>query len=113
LYVLRTEKKKWRSRSRLYFNIKVLKYISSSAASESNTPPSRKKMQLCQALSDSTVTSSKASAIGIIGAGAAGLINAHVLLQDGFSDVTLVSRDKSVGGTWARARVYPGLHINK
>lgn len=67
--------------------------------------------RLCQALSDSTTT--KASAIGIIGAGAAGLINAHVLLQDGFSDVTLVSRDKSVGGTWARARVYPGLHINK
>ena len=65
-----------------------------------------------KALSDST-TYSKASAIGIIGAGAAGLINAHVLLQDGFSDVTLVSRDKSVGGTWARARVYPGLHINK
>ena len=51
--------------------------------------------------------------IGIIGAGVAGLINAHVLLQDGFTDVTLISRDKSVGGTWARARVYPGLHINK
>ena len=67
--------------------------------------------KICHALSDSTNT--KASAIGIIGAGAAGLINAHVLLQDGFSDITLVSRDKSVGGTWARARVYPGLHINK
>ena len=66
--------------------------------------------KVCQALSDST---SKALAIGIIGAGAAGLINAHVLLQDGFSDVTLFSRDKTVGGTWARARVYPGLHINK
>jgi len=51
--------------------------------------------------------------IGIIGAGVAGLINAHVLLQDGFTDVTLVSRDKSVGGTWARHRVYPGLYINK
>lgn len=50
--------------------------------------------------------------IGIIGAGAAGLITAHVLLQDGFTDVTLVSRDKSVGGTWAQHRVYPGLHIN-
>jgi ribulose 1,5-bisphosphate synthetase/thiazole synthase len=76
-----------------------------------------KKMQptlntgnVCQVLSDSTP---KALAIGIIGAGAAGLINAHVLLQDGFSDVTVVSRDESVGGTWARARVYPGLHINK
>jgi dimethylaniline monooxygenase (N-oxide forming) len=67
---------------------------------------------LCQGLSDST-TPNLVSPIGIIGAGAAGLIHAHVLLQDGFSDVTLVSRDKSVGGTWARARVYPGLHINK
>lgn len=51
--------------------------------------------------------------VGIIGTGVAGLINAHVLLQDGFSDVTLITRDKSVGGTWARARVYPGLFINK
>ncbi|TEB27449.1 FAD/NAD(P)-binding domain-containing protein [Coprinellus micaceus] len=50
--------------------------------------------------------------VGIIGTGVAGLINAHVLLQDGFTDVTLISRDKSVGGTWARERVYPGLHIN-
>ncbi|KAF8802217.1 FAD/NAD(P)-binding domain-containing protein [Phlegmacium glaucopus] len=50
--------------------------------------------------------------VGIIGAGVAGLINAHVLLQDGFKDVTLITRDKSVGGTWARTRVYPGLHIN-
>jgi ribulose 1,5-bisphosphate synthetase/thiazole synthase len=83
----------------------------------SDTTTVEKKMQpipntgnVRQALSDST---RKALAIGIIGAGAAGLINAHVLLQDGYSDVTLVSRDKSVGGTWARARVYPGLHINK
>ena len=51
--------------------------------------------------------------VGIIGAGAAGLINAHVLLQDGFTDVTLISRDKSVGGTWMRDCVYPGLFINK
>lgn len=51
--------------------------------------------------------------IGIIGTGVAGLINAHVLLQDGFTDVTLISRDNSVGGTWARHRVYPGLFINK
>ena len=48
-----------------------------------------------------------------IGAGVSGLITAHVLLQDGFSDVTLISRDKSIGGTWARARVYPGLRIDK
>ncbi|CAA7266120.1 unnamed protein product [Cyclocybe aegerita] len=51
-------------------------------------------------------------AIGIVGAGVAGLISAHVLLKDGFTDITLISRDKSVGGTWARHRVYPGLYIN-
>ncbi|KAF8962754.1 hypothetical protein BDZ97DRAFT_2020666 [Flammula alnicola] len=39
--------------------------------------------------------------VGLIGAGVAGLINAHVLLQDGFTDITLISRDKTVGGTWA------------
>jgi dimethylaniline monooxygenase (N-oxide forming) len=51
--------------------------------------------------------------IGIIGAGVSGLISAQVLLKDGFTNVTLISRDKSVGGTWARERVYPGLFINK
>ncbi|KAF8162699.1 hypothetical protein B0H34DRAFT_650867 [Crassisporium funariophilum] len=50
--------------------------------------------------------------IGIIGAGVSGLINAHVLLQDGFTDVTLITRDKYVGGTWMRGRVYPGLYMN-
>ncbi|KAF9444652.1 FAD/NAD(P)-binding domain-containing protein [Macrolepiota fuliginosa MF-IS2] len=50
--------------------------------------------------------------IGIIGAGPAGLINAHVLLQDGFTNIQLITRDASVGGVWARERVYPGLHIN-
>ncbi|KAJ2933423.1 hypothetical protein H1R20_g3675, partial [Candolleomyces eurysporus] len=50
--------------------------------------------------------------VGIIGTGVAGLINAHVLLQDGFSDITLLTRDRSVGGTWARERIYPGLHTN-
>ncbi|PPR00533.1 hypothetical protein CVT24_005507 [Panaeolus cyanescens] len=50
--------------------------------------------------------------IGIIGSGAAGQINAHVLLRDGFTDVTIITRDSSVGGTWARERVYPGLFIN-
>lgn len=51
--------------------------------------------------------------IGILGAGVAGLINAYVLLQDGFTDVTVITRDHSVGGIWSRDRVYPGLHINK
>ena len=51
-------------------------------------------------------------AVGIIGAGAAGLITAHVLLQDGFN-VQVITRDMSVGGVWAKQRVYPGLAINK
>ncbi|KAF5315243.1 hypothetical protein D9619_007506 [Psilocybe cf. subviscida] len=50
--------------------------------------------------------------IGIIGAGVSGLISAQVLLKDGFTDITLISRDNTVGGTWARERVYPGLFIN-
>lgn len=51
--------------------------------------------------------------IVILGAGVAGLITAHILLQDGFTNVTLISRDKTVGGVWARERIYPGLLINK
>jgi cation diffusion facilitator CzcD-associated flavoprotein CzcO len=51
--------------------------------------------------------------VGIIGAGAAGLINAHVLLRDGFSNIHVITRDANVGGVWARQRVYPGLRINK
>ncbi|KAL4071253.1 hypothetical protein V8B97DRAFT_2043915 [Scleroderma yunnanense] len=50
--------------------------------------------------------------IGIIGAGPAGLITAHVLLQDGFEDVQLLTRDKSPGGVWARQRIYPGVRLN-
>ncbi|KAF8959168.1 hypothetical protein BDZ97DRAFT_1839258 [Flammula alnicola] len=50
--------------------------------------------------------------VGILGAGVAGLINAYVLLQDGFTNVTVVTRDRSVGGVWSRDRVYPGLCIN-
>ena len=39
----------------------------------------------------------KAPTVCIIGAGAAGLVTAHTLLQDGF-DVTVLTRDPSVGG---------------
>lgn len=53
-----------------------------------------------------------ANTVGIIGAGPAGLITAHVLLQDGF-DVQLLTEDRSPGGVWARHRIYPGLKINK
>jgi len=51
--------------------------------------------------------------VGILGAGMGGLISAHVLEQDGFKDITVITRDPSVGGTWSRNRVYSGLHINK
>jgi cation diffusion facilitator CzcD-associated flavoprotein CzcO len=50
--------------------------------------------------------------IGIIGSGIAGLITAHVLLQDGFKSVEVLTRDRSVGGVWSEERVYPGLRIN-
>ncbi|KAI6132452.1 FAD/NAD(P)-binding domain-containing protein [Pisolithus croceorrhizus] len=50
--------------------------------------------------------------VGIIGAGAAGLVTAHTLLQDGFENVQLLTRDKSVGGVWERRRIYPGLSLN-
>ncbi|KAJ6621833.1 FAD/NAD-P-binding domain-containing protein [Mycena sp. CBHHK59/15] len=50
--------------------------------------------------------------VAIIGAGAAGLITAYTLLQDGFSRVQIITRDPSVGGVWAPERVYPGLQIN-
>ncbi|KAF8648995.1 hypothetical protein AX16_006109 [Volvariella volvacea WC 439] len=50
--------------------------------------------------------------IGIIGAGAAGLITAHTLIKDGFTNVQILTRDASVGGVWARDRIYPGLFIN-
>ncbi|GLB35449.1 putative pyridine nucleotide-disulphide oxidoreductase [Lyophyllum shimeji] len=53
----------------------------------------------------------QANTVGIIGAGAAGLITAQVLIKDGF-DVQLLTRDKSAGGVWARERIYPGLTIN-
>ena len=51
--------------------------------------------------------------ICVIGAGAAGLISAHTLIQDGFRNVEVLSRDSSTGGVWAAERVYPGLTINK
>ncbi|KLO19083.1 FAD/NAD(P)-binding domain-containing protein [Schizopora paradoxa] len=49
--------------------------------------------------------------VGIIGAGAAGLITAKTLLEDGFQ-VQILTRDSSVGGVWARQRIYPSLHLN-
>ena len=53
-----------------------------------------------------------ANTVGIIGTGPAGLITAHVLLQDGF-EVQLLTEDRSPGGVWARHRVYPSMEINR
>ncbi|KAI0312356.1 FAD/NAD-P-binding domain-containing protein [Amylostereum chailletii] len=58
------------------------------------------------------VTDARSSSVGIIGAGPAGLITAHTFLQDGFKNVQVLTRDQSVGGTWMRGRVYPGLVLN-
>ena len=51
--------------------------------------------------------------VGIIGSGIAGLISAHILVQDGFKSVEVLTCDKSVGGVWSDERVYPGLRINR
>jgi dimethylaniline monooxygenase (N-oxide forming) len=51
--------------------------------------------------------------VGIIGSGIAGLVTAHILLQDGFKHVEVLTRDRSVGGVWCEERVYPGLQINR
>ncbi|KAH8989242.1 FAD/NAD-P-binding domain-containing protein [Lactarius akahatsu] len=50
--------------------------------------------------------------VAVIGSGLAGLITAYTLLQDGFANVEILTRDKSVGGVWSEERVYPGLCIN-
>ena len=55
----------------------------------------------------------RAGPVAVVGAGVAGLITAHVLIQDGFSDVQVLTRDTQVGGVWSSDRVYPGLHLNK
>ncbi len=47
--------------------------------------------------------------VGIIGAGISGLVTAKTLLEEGFQ-VTLFETEDEVGGVWARARRYPGVH---
>ena len=51
--------------------------------------------------------------IGVIGSGIAGIITAHILLQDGFKSVEVITCDRSVGGVWSEERVYPGLQVNR
>ena len=50
--------------------------------------------------------------VAVIGSGLAGLITVHVLLQDGFANVEILTRDTSVGGVWSEKRVYRGLQLN-
>jgi len=52
------------------------------------------------------------STVGVLGAGAAGLITAHTLLKDGF-DVKILTRDPTPGGVWAKHRILDGVTINK
>ncbi|KAJ7625370.1 FAD/NAD-P-binding domain-containing protein [Mycena polygramma] len=54
----------------------------------------------------------RTASVAIVGSGAAGLITAYTLLQDGFSDVQILTQDSTAGGVWAAERVYPGLQIN-
>ncbi|KAL7282731.1 LOW QUALITY PROTEIN: hypothetical protein ACG7TL_004205 [Trametes sanguinea] len=54
----------------------------------------------------------RCESVAIIGAGIIGLITAHILLDDGFTDVQVLTRDNEVGGIWARSRIYPGLYTN-
>ena len=49
-----------------------------------------------------------AKTVAVIGAGASGLINARILMQDGF-DVTLLDREKCLGGIWSPNQAYLDL----
>ena len=55
----------------------------------------------------------KREPICVVGAGPAGLITAHVLLKDGFQNVQVLCKDATVGGVWAKGRVYPSMYTNK
>ncbi|EGN94619.1 hypothetical protein SERLA73DRAFT_77381 [Serpula lacrymans var. lacrymans S7.3] len=52
-----------------------------------------------------------AKTVCVVGSGAAGLITAKTLLDDGFA-VEILSKDRTAGGVWAADRVYPGLYTN-
>jgi dimethylaniline monooxygenase (N-oxide forming) len=60
-----------------------------------------------------TLVDPREQKIAVIGSGAAGIISAHILIEDGFKHVEILSRDCSAGGVWSTERVYPGLKINK
>jgi dimethylaniline monooxygenase (N-oxide forming) len=50
--------------------------------------------------------------VGIVGAGASGLVCAKVLLDDGF-DVTLFDRQRELGGIWCAEFAYADLHTQQ
>lgn len=47
--------------------------------------------------------------VAIIGAGISGLVTAKTMLEEGF-EVAVFETEDEVGGVWARARRYPGVH---
>lgn len=55
----------------------------------------------------------RSGSVLIIGAGISGLITAHTLIQDGFNDIHVLTRDTAPGGVWTNDRIYPGLRLNK
>ncbi|KAF9074343.1 FAD/NAD(P)-binding domain-containing protein [Rhodocollybia butyracea] len=48
----------------------------------------------------------------VIGSGAAGLITAHILIKDGFTNVRVFSKDSQPGGVWEYSKIYSGVFIN-
>ncbi|TCD66639.1 hypothetical protein EIP91_001106 [Steccherinum ochraceum] len=52
------------------------------------------------------------ASICVLGAGPVGLVTAHTLLQDGFENIAVLTRDRSPGGVWAEERLYPDVMIN-
>ncbi len=49
-----------------------------------------------------------AKTVAVIGAGASGLVAAKVLMKDGF-DVTILEREKHLGGIWSPDQGYVDL----
>lgn len=49
----------------------------------------------------------------VVGSGAAALITAKTLIQDGFPSVHILTKDSSPGGVWEYNKVYSGVFINK
>ena len=54
----------------------------------------------------------KQKSVAIIGAGAAGLVAAKTLIDDGFN-VRLFERHQELGGTWSREMAYFDLHAQQ